>query len=542
MFSDVTDLKLLERERLEAIRLAEEAQRHRAEEAEEARATMEMFVDTVCHEIRNPLNGLLSNLDFVCANRLARRRTYDDDNNKDDDDDDGDALNSMQACVEHMVRVMMPGAIVVFNNFCIATQNRVTNDVLHLSKMQADLCQFRPGDLVRKTVGIFRKQAWKHGTDIIIVDRGASNDATVYCNAHRIEQVLINLIGHFLQSPAFTPRGSSDRRTTVGVDVLPQPTVTGTPSSPSSSMLLVSEGEPVWLQISIDNAALHLSDDARSSVLECFQQTSFKTQRHYNDADLGLVISSCIVHQLRGRIDLACSPESGTSLTFAVPCGRVNSASKQSATTAVADALGTKSEESRSINVLGRVSITYGLSAHVRTLKTTVVDDNDINQKVLVRQLRMISGLVCSVAVASNGLEAVEMAGRERFDIILMDVEMPVMDGLEATRHIRAFNNRVPIIGVSGNAREVFNKVIGRWLIDCLSISISGADRQCPCARNDRLHDQGLKCQEGRGQRWLTFFLVIAASQGDARAKDPNIIDNVPSERITERRTRVRRG
>ena len=91
-----------------------------------------------------------------------------------------------------------------------------------------------------------------------------------------------------------------------------------------------------------------------------------------------------------------------------------------------------------------------------------VVDDNDINRMVLIRHLNAVPQHPFDVLVASNGEEAVEIASHEAVDLVFMDVEMPVMDGLEATRCIRAREAASAsgrpalfIVGLSGNARSV---------------------------------------------------------------------------------------
>ena len=89
-----------------------------------------------------------------------------------------------------------------------------------------------------------------------------------------------------------------------------------------------------------------------------------------------------------------------------------------------------------------------------------MVDDNDINRLVLVRHLNAVPDQCFDVSIAVNGVEAVEIAANNDLDLIFMDVEMPMMDGLEATRCIRAHEaatvlKAVPIVGLSGNARPV---------------------------------------------------------------------------------------
>jgi len=90
-----------------------------------------------------------------------------------------------------------------------------------------------------------------------------------------------------------------------------------------------------------------------------------------------------------------------------------------------------------------------------------VVDDNEINRKVLARQLQSIPNAQLAVVTAANGADAVDvLMSQPGIALVIMDIEMPVMDGLEATQHIRRLEQQrggphVPIIGLSGNARQV---------------------------------------------------------------------------------------
>lgn len=87
--------------------------------------------------------------------------------------------------------------------------------------------------------------------------------------------------------------------------------------------------------------------------------------------------------------------------------------------------------------------------------KILIVEDDDISQFLISK---MIKDLGCSCAIASNGVEALELLEKETFDLILMDIEMPVISGYETTRRIRSSNNselsHIPIIGISANPLE----------------------------------------------------------------------------------------
>ena len=108
-----------------------------------------------------------------------------------------------------------------------------------------------------------------------------------------------------------------------------------------------------------------------------------------------------------------------------------------------------------------------GASPVTPQLRILVAEDNEINQMVVTEQLDRLG---CQVSMANNGQEAVEMAAKEAFDLILMDLSMPRMDGLAATRAIRAAegpNRATPIIAVTANAfKEDVNRCLAAGMSD----------------------------------------------------------------------------
>jgi CheY-like chemotaxis protein len=192
---------------------------------------------------------------------------------------------------------------------------------------------------------------------------------------------------------------------------------------------------------------------ARLQLFLPFSQASTKTYSKYGGSGMGLYITRALLDLMGGSIRVASRPSQGTTFTVTVPCELLDG-----------DAALDNDEDVRPDRPLVKAQSPKAPRAvGPGKFRILVVEDNDINQALLRRQLETAPGGLFAVEVASNGQEAVELsAPRAPFDLILMDVEMPVMDGLEATARIRererlqGVARPVPIVGLSGNVRQVW--------------------------------------------------------------------------------------
>ncbi|OYZ58286.1 MAG: hypothetical protein B7Y17_06095, partial [Sulfuricurvum sp. 24-42-5] len=191
------------------------------------------------------------------------------------------------------------------------------------------------------------------------------------------------------------------------------------------SISAIPQGDRHTVTFSISDSGIGISDDQQKKLFAPFTQADSSFTRRFGGTGLGLMISKELVELMGGTITLVSKPNQGSTFSFNLV---VDSSTKSTHTTAVNDQANTLSSE--------------------KTIHLLLVEDNDLNQLVASERLKQM-GITCSIA--NNGQEAVEMVQKEVFDAVLMDLQMPVMDGFEATREIRKLEGfaSLPIIALS---------------------------------------------------------------------------------------------
>ena len=306
----------------------------------------------------------------------------------------------------------------------------IINDILDFSKIEAgklelDPQPFRPEQIRDELHSLFKGMAEEKG--LAFNTQGEPPSACTVClygDVQRLRQVLINLIGNAIK---FTDSGS----VTLKMQQLDTP---------------ATEGHS-WFEFSVTDTGIGISEAHQAKLFQAFTQADTSITRQHGGTGLGLVICERLV-QLMGGEKISIQSQSGQGSVFAF-CLPLRACTHEE-TVAFNQAQAQRGDQHQPL--AGRVLL---------------VEDNAINQEVVGAHLH---NLGVEFVLANNGQEAVELAQQQVFALVLMDIQMPVMDGYQATRAIRAFNQELPIVALTAAAMvEDKNKALDAGMNDHLS-------------------------------------------------------------------------
>ncbi len=286
----------------------------------------------------------------------------------------------------------------------------IINDILDFSKIEASKIEierkaFELSNSINKLKMMFKQTASEKGISLSY-ELSHNLPSSIIGDELRLTQILINLVSNAIK---FTKEGT----VTIALDV-------------------TKKGDKeATLHVSVKDSGIGMNEEQLQKLFQPFSQADSSITRKYGGTGLGLSISAGLVRAMGGTLEAKSSEGVGSEFYFAIDIGV--------ASWERADL--TQEEIQEAVYV-------YPDLSHVKLL---LVEDYEINQEVVTEILKRVR---ITPDIANNGKEAVEMflAKPDAYDIILMDIQMPIMSGYEATKIIRGYNQEIPIIALTAAA------------------------------------------------------------------------------------------
>ena len=366
------------------------------EAADAASLTKSRFLANMSHEVRTPMNGVIGMIGLALDTQLhPKQREY---------------LSMAKYSAESLLRLL--------------------NDILDFTRIEAGKLEMENTDfdlhaVTESALVPVRPGAREKGLNIFCridprVPRNLVGDPT------RLRQILINLLRNAVK---FTSWGD------ICLDIA-QASEPGEDTDDQSGTYGENlHADRIVLIFRIKDTGIGISEDKQKEIFESFSQADSSISRSYGGAGLGLSISKYLVEKMGGEIGVQSCPGAGSTFWFTAVFGIRHREIEEAVHTEIPSV----SDECPSPVSSGP------------PIRILLAEDDPTNREVFVNILEYEGHAVTAVA---NGKAALDVLSREPFDIILMDVQMPEMDGLEATRLIRKKDPDIPIIALTAHAYE----------------------------------------------------------------------------------------